>query len=116
MIELPTAGQLNRRIAIKLWSDVPNVAFGIDQTFDAGIERWAKVEPVHGIAIRAGMQTGEVPTHLFWVRRSPGTRPEELTAAHVVEWQGRRYRIMDSIDVNDAGRFTRITAKDLGAI
>lgn len=115
-ILLPAAGDLNRRIAIKAWTDVPNAAFGLDQTFDAGISRWAKVEPVHGLALRAGMNTEEIPTHLFWVRYTPGTRPEDLTASHVVEWNGRRYRIMNSIDVNDAGCFTRITTKDLGAI
>lgn len=110
------AGQLNRRILIRLWSDMPNVAFGIDQTFDAGITRWARREPVHGIALRAGMQTGEVPTDLFWVRHGTGTQPEDITAAHVIEWNGRRYRVMDAIDVDGAGVFTRISTKDLGAI
>lgn len=116
MISVPGAGGLNRRITIRLWADVPNAAFGVDQTFDAGFERWAKVEPVHGLAIRAGMQTGEVPTHLFWVRYSALTKPESLTASHVVEWRGRRYRVLDAISVEDMGRFTRISAKDLGAI
>lgn len=113
---MTTIGQLNRRITLRLWSDVPNAAFGLDQTFDAGITRWAKVEPVHGLAIRAGMQTGETPTHLFFVRYGAGTKPEEVTASHVVEWQGRRYRVLDTINVEDKNEYTRITAKDLGAI
>lgn len=111
-----STGNLNRRITLRLWSDVPNAAFGLDQTFDAGITRWAKVEPVHGLAIRAGMQTGETPTHLFFVRYGAGTKPEQLTASHVVEWQGRRYRVLDTINVEDKNEYTRITAKDLGAI
>lgn len=110
------AGMLNRRVVIRLWSDVPNGAFGVDQTFDAGITRWARREPVHGIAIRAGMNTGEVPTDLFWVRYGTGTKPENITAAHVIEWKGRRYRVLDAINVDDADCFTRITTKDLGAI
>lgn len=113
---MTTIGQLNRRITLRQWSDVPNAAFGLDQTFDAGITRWAKVEPVHGLAIRAGMQTGETPTHLFFVRYGAGTKPEQLTASHVVEWQGRRYRVLDTINVEDKNEYTRITAKDLGAI
>lgn len=113
---LPVAGQMNRRIWIKLWSDVPNAAFGIDQAFDTGIKRWAKHEPVHGLAIRAGMQTGESPTDLFWVRRTAGTEPESITASHVVEYNGFRYRVLDAIDVDGARKFTRITTKQLGAI
>ena len=114
--ELPEAGELQRRIIIRLWTDVPNVGFGVDQTFDVGIPRWAKVEPIYGIAIRAGMNTGEVPTHLFWIRYGPDTQPEDLTASHVIEWRGRRYRVLDALNVANADRFTRISAKDLGAI
>lgn len=116
MSRLPNSGELNRRIKIRLWSNAANAAFGLDQNVDAGLDRWAKVEPVHGLAIKAGMQTGEVPTHLFWVRYYAGTTPEEITVSHVVEWNGRRYRVLDAINVEDAQRFTRITAKDLGAI
>lgn len=109
-------GELNRRILIRQWADVPNGAFGIDQTFDAGITRWAKKEPVHGLQIRMGSQTGETPTDLFFVRAAAGTRPEDITTAHVVEFKGRRYRVIDAIDVDGAGDYTRITTKDLGAI
>jgi head-tail adaptor len=111
-----SAGSLSRRIVIKAWSDTPNAAFGLDQTFTTALTRWARHEPVHGLAIRAGMQTGEAPTDLFWVRYGAGTRPHELTAGHVVEFNSRRYRILDAIDVDGLHVFTRITAKDLGAI
>ena len=111
-----TTENLNRSILLRLWTDTPNVSFGLDQTVDAGRKLWAKVEPVHSIAIRAGMQTGEVPTHLFWIRYTPTTQPEDITASHVIEWRGRRYRVIDAINVEDAQRFTRISTKDLGAI
>ena len=113
---IPTAEQFNRRILLRLWSDVPNGAFGVDHSFDAGRKLWAKVEPVHGLAIRAGMQTGEIPTHLFWVRYSSTTRPEDITASHVIDWNGRRYRVLDAINFEDMQRFTRITAKEIGVI
>lgn len=113
---LPRSGELNRRITIRKWADVPNGTFGITQTFDKGIVRWAKREPVHGLAIRAGMQTGEIPTDLFWVRYGTGTKPEDITLGHVVEWNGHRYRVLDTINVEDKQQFTRITTKDLGAI
>ena len=113
---IPDAGELIRRIKLRLWTDVPNAAFGLDLTVDPGIDRWAKVEPIYGIAIRAGMNVGEVPTHLFWIRYGPDTQPEDITESHVIEWRGRRYRILDAINVANADRFTRISAKDLGAI
>lgn len=112
----PHAGELRERIALRLWSDVPNVAFGIDQSFDSGITRWAKHEAIHGLVLRAGVQTDEAPTDLFWIRASAGTQPYDITSNHVIEWRGRRYRVMDTITVGVAHRFTRITAKDLGAI
>ena len=116
MSRLPDSGELQRRIKIRLWSDVPNAAFGLTPEYDQGIDRWAKVEPVHGLAIRAGMQTGEVPTHLFWGRYGPGTRPEEITGGHVIEWAGQRYRVLDASNIDDAQRCTRITTKHLGGI
>lgn len=112
----PRAGELRERIALRLLSDAPNVAFGIDQSFDAGIARWAKHEAIHGLVLRAGVQTDEAPTDLFWIRASTGTQPYDITSNHVLEWRGRRYRVMDTITVGVAQRFTRITTKDLGAI
>lgn len=116
MNRLPDSGELTRRILIRQQTDVPNGAFGLDQTFSVGLERWAKREPIHGLAIRAGMTTSEVPTDLFWVRYGAGTTPEEITQVHVIDWNGRRYRVLDAINIGDAQRFTRITTKDLGAI
>lgn len=112
---LPGAGELKRRVLLRVWSDVPNAAFGLDQAFDAGRLLWAKVEPIAGLTLRAGMNTGELPTHLFWVRSATGTQPQDINASHVIEWQGRRYRCLDAIHVADTQRYTRISVKDLGA-
>jgi len=110
------AGDLNRRIALRLLSEVPNVAFGLDQQLAAPLNRWAKHEPIHGLTLRAGKQTGEAPTDLFYIRYGTGTRPEEITGEHVIEYNGYRYRVMDAIDVDGKRQFTRITTKQLGAI
>ena len=115
-VTLPRIGELNRRAHIRLLAELPNTAFGLDQVLDAGIFRWAKMEPIYGLAIRAGMQVGEEITHLFWVRFAPGTKPTDFTASHVIECRGRRYRVMDAISIADADRFTRISAKDLGPV
>ena len=116
LFNVPTAGDLNRRIQIRVWSDVPNGAFGVDQVFGTAISRWAKRDPIHSLAMRAGVNTGEAVTDLFWVRWGTGTKPEDITVSHVIELDGQRYRVMDAIDVSNLHRFTRISAKHLGAI
>ncbi|WP_075795200.1 phage head completion protein [Massilia putida] len=113
---LPDTGELNRRIVIRRWTDAPNASFNVDQTFDVGISRWAKVEPVRGIASRMGVTTGEEPTHFFWVRFSFETPAEYFAQDRVIEYRARRYRILDAQNFQDADRFIRITTKDLGAI
>ncbi|HLO63162.1 MAG TPA: head-tail adaptor protein [Azonexus sp.] len=111
-----TAGMLNRRIAIRLQSEVPNGAFGLDEQYADPMGRWARHEPIHGLAIRAGKQTGEAPTDLFYVRRGTGTKPEDITGEHVIDYDGYRYRVVDAIDHEGKREFTRITTKQLGAI
>lgn len=113
---LPDTGELNRRILIRLWTDLPNASFNVDQTFDAGISRWAKVEPIRGTATRMGVATGEDPTHFFWVRFSAGTPAEYFAQNRVIEYRARRFRIIEAQNFQDADRYIRITAKDLGAI
>lgn len=115
-LALPATGELNRRAQIRLQTDVPNAAYGVDQTFSTGIARWAKRDPVHGLALRGAAQTDEAPTDLFWFRWGTGTKPADLTTAHVIECEGNRFRVLDAIDVQNLRRFTRVTAKCLGAI
>lgn len=115
-MDLPAAGELNRPVLIREWSDLPNAALGLDATYDAGIGRKAKIEPVGMAAYWGGKQTGEEITHRIWFYRSVGTRPEDLTGQHVIEHDGRRYRVMRTADLNGARRFTLVEAKDLGVI
>ena len=114
--ELPALGELNRRVMIRRWTDTPNAAFDVDQAFDAGIKRWATLEPVHSLTLRWGEQTGEVPTHIVWVLYGDRSRPEDITVEHVIETRGVRYRVMGVHDVADKRRFTRIEVKSLGPI
>lgn len=116
MLKLPSSGELNRRITIRKWTDVPNVALDADQTVDAGIDRWAKVEPVGGVTYWGTKQTGENVTHRFWIRFGLNSEPEDFTGAHVIEWKGRRYRVHRATNVNDAQVYTMIEAGDLGSI
>ena len=114
----PDAGELVRRVTIRRWTDSANAGFGIDQTFDAGVTRWAKLDPIAGGAYWGAKQIGEEITHRIWVRYGTGTRPEDITGQHVVDFpQGnRRYRVVRTLNVGDAQRYTMIECKDLGPI
>jgi hypothetical protein len=117
-ITWPDIGEFQRRVTIKRWTDAANTGFAVDQTFDAGIARWAKLQPVRGVAYWGGKQIGEEVTHIIWVRWGTGAKPEDITGQHVVEHpQGnRRYRVVRATNAGDAQKFTMIEVKDLGAI
>lgn len=109
-------GELNRFGKIRVWADQPNMALSLTPTYDAGLDRWMKVDPIRGLEIRAGAQTGENPTHLIWVRYCPQVQAELITRTHVVEVLGRRFRVLDAINVDDAREWVRMTVKDIGAL
>ena len=112
-ITWPDVGDLQRRVAIKHWVDTANAGFSIDQTFDAGISRWAKFEPIIGSAFWGDEQIGEKPTHRIWVRYGTGTKPEDLTGQFVVDWiaGNQRFRIIRATNVGDAQKFTMLDCK-----
>lgn len=115
-IRWPETGELNRRVTIRRWSDNANAGFGIDQVFDAGILRWAKIAPFVGVAYWGTKQISEEVTHRIWLRYGEGTKPENITGQHVIDHSNRRYRVVRALNAGDAGQFTMIECKDLGAI
>lgn len=117
-IRWPETGELIRRVIIRVWVDRANAAFGVDQIFAAGILRWAKIQPVVGVAYWGGKQIKEEVTHKIWLRFGEGTRPEEITGQHVIDHpQGnRRYRVMRATHAGDANQFTCVDVKDIGVI
>lgn len=117
MMREPKAGDLNRTATIRQWQDVPNVAFGLDPQYDAGVTCKANVEPVGGALFYGSQQVEAAVTHRIIVRRMPGkTDPASITGEHVVEVGGMRYRVKRVTDINGARRFTAIEAEELGAI
>jgi hypothetical protein len=109
-------GELNRLGRLRVWTDQPNNMFGLDQTFDAGVPRWMKLDPIRGLVVRQGEQIGEQPTHFIWLRYSDQVRADLIGQTHVVEVLGRRFRVIDAINVGDAREWVRLTTKDIGPI
>jgi head-tail adaptor len=117
-ITWPDVGELQRRVTIKSWSDNPNNGFSITQTVDPGIVRWAKLDPVSGIAAWGSKQIGEDITHRVWLRWGTGTKPADITGQHVIDYpaENRRFRVVRATNAGDAQKFTMVECKDLGAI
>lgn len=109
-------GELNRLGRLRAQTDQPNNMFGLDQTFDAGVQRWVKLDPIRGLVVRQGEQIGEQPTHFIWMRYSDQVRAELISQTHVVDVLGRRFRVIDAINVGDAREWVRLTTKDIGPI
>jgi len=113
---LPAAGELNRRILIKKRQDMPAMGGGISQTYDAGVQMWAKHVPV-GTAIFFGTkQVGEDLTDRFIVRRTSTLNEKTITGEHVVEWDGQRYRVKRASDLEDARTFIMLETENLGSV
>lgn len=113
---MPGPGELNQRLHVREWSDVPNAAYGLDQTETPGRKLWGKMESVGAQVFWGTAQTGEGITHRAYVWRVKGTEPEAFTGRHVIEHAGFRYRVMRSIDVNGERVMTAVELKVLGAI
>ena len=111
MIPEPGLGELRDLVKLRLWADVPNGLAGLDQTFDAGTDIFAKIEPVGGATYWGTKQTGESITDRFYVHYLEG-----VTAQHVIEYEGRRYRVKRTAPLGNARRFTMIETTNLGAI
>lgn len=111
----PSAGELNRRIAIYRWSEEPTGFEDLTPHYAAKIECWAKKMPVAGLRYWGTQQVSEAATHIFWVRWQM-VKADEITAQHVIEHDGHRYRVLSSSNQNDAYWYTLVETKALGAV
>jgi len=120
MVEIawPQSGELTRRVIIKHWIDYPNDVFGITQEMSSDIQRWARIDPVNGAAFIDNENVEEKMTHKIWLRWGTGSKPEDITRQHVVDYplMNQRFRVLNTINVGDAQRFTLIEVKLLGII
>jgi SPP1 family predicted phage head-tail adaptor len=112
----PLTGELNRRISIKSWQDMPAMGGGVTQNLPEIGKAWAKIEPV-GTAIYFGtQQTGEQVTHRIIYRMRTGMTERDVTAEHVVDYATYRYRVMRASNMNDSDRFVLLEVKELGHV
>ncbi|MNJ57878.1 Phage head-tail joining protein [compost metagenome] len=107
----PGAGELNRRITLRLRSDIPAPDFGLDSTFAEEKRRWAKIEPVGAATYSAGVQIDAKVTHRITLYFLDG-----LGEAHEVVHGSKLYRVQRVTDMNGAHRFTVLDVEELGRL
>lgn len=109
-MKIPGAGDLNRRISIRRWSEMPNAALGLDEVFGTPVLVWAEVRAVGGATYLGSMQLDATVTHRFIIRTGV-----DVSIQHVIEWSGRRYKVRRVNQMAGANHFTVIEAEELGA-
>lgn len=108
------AGDINRRVTIRLWQDVANAGFGTTQTFDAGNGAWAFIRPVGAALFYGTQQIQNDVTHQIIVRRTSVLNENTVTALHVVEHKNIRYRVKRAANVEDADVWLQLDVTQLG--
>ena len=106
----PSAGELDRRITLRLRSDIPAPDLGLDSLFTDQKKRWAKIEPVGTAVYANGVQTDVKITHRVTLYHLKG-----MSDAHEVVHGGSIYRVRRVADMNGGHRFTLLEVEELGA-
>jgi SPP1 family predicted phage head-tail adaptor len=108
------AGELNRRVVIKLWADTPDLGFAVTESFTTAFTVWAAVQPVGLAVYQSSMQIDNAITHRFIVRRQASVlEAKTITNKHVVEYNSYRYRVKRVAELGDAREFIVIEAEQL---
>lgn len=105
----PSAGELNRRITIRLRSDQPAPDNGIDSVFTDEKRRWASIVPVGAAAYSASVQLEAKVTHRITLRFLDGIKDD-----HEVVHGSKIYRVRRVADLNGTHRFTVLEVEALG--
>lgn len=105
----PSAGELDRRITVRLRSDDPAPDLGLDSVFSDQKKWWAKIEPVGTAVYANGVQTDVKITHRVILYYLKG-----MSDAHEVVHGGSIYRVKRVADMNGSRRFTVLEVEELG--
>lgn len=110
-ISSPGAGDLNKRVLIRLRQDVPLGLAGIVAEHPVAFTRWASLKPVGTAAWAASVQTEERVTHRCVVRWVDG-----ITTSHELVYRGRVYRVRRCAELRGARRFLVMEVEELGDV
>lgn len=105
----PSAGELDRRITLRLRTDIPALDQGLESLFTEQKKRWAKIEPVGTAVFANGVQTDMKITHrvIFYFLKG-------MSESHEVVHGATVYRVRRVADMNGNRRFTLLEVEELG--
>lgn len=107
----PGAGELDRRITIRLRADVPAEGADLEPVFTQPRHRWAKIRAAGTAVYTDSVQTDNKITHRVWVRLLDG-----VTTSHEVVASGVIYRVKGIAPWGAGKRFTLIEVEELGQL
>lgn len=111
----PAIGEMDRLVTIKAWEDVPS-GLTLAQQYDESQQAWASLVPAGTTLFYGGQQVGQEVTHRLIAWRTPTLHAVAITARHVVEHEGIRYRVRRATDMNGERAFVVLDLEQLGAI
>lgn len=111
----PAIGELDRLVTLKAWEDVPS-GLTLAQQFDGPQQVWASLLPVGTALFYGGQQVGQDVTHRLITWRTPTVHALAITARHVAEYEGVRYRVRRATDMNGERAFVVLDLEQLGVI
>lgn len=106
----PPSQKLNKRVCIRLRTDVPVGASGVEQIYTQPRNRWARIQPVGTAVYTETAQTGDAITHRIELRKIEG-----VTDAHEIVHltTGHTYRVRRVADLGGGNDFTIVEAEQL---
>lgn len=110
------AGEFRHFVMIRGISETPNDENSLDQQYDAGRAAFAQITPIGNGIFYETVQTDDSVTHRILVNRRPDLTEVSVTANHVVEYEGLRYRISRVSDYKGARRYVMMECECLGVI
>lgn len=115
-MKAPQIGAMDKLVKVRAWQDVPDGEAGIDQTYDVGVEAWARILPVGSALFYGTEQVETTITHRLATWRTSQLNGDVIGGNHVVDHAGMRYRVRRAADLNGARAFVLLDLEQLGAI
>lgn len=110
-MKAPRIGTMRDRVRLSLHQQLAVGASGWADQFPEVATVAGRLEPVGTAVYQASVQTEGKITHRVFIRYRA-----DLTADHVAEIRGRRYRVVRVGDIGGDGRFTVLEVEELGLI
>lgn len=112
----PAIGEFDKRVLIRRWQDQPSGFTGIDQTMDAGLAAWARIEPAGAALFYGTAQVESGVTHRLATWRTVSINADLIGGGHVVDHAGMRYRVRRATDINGQRAFVLLDLEQLGTV